>query len=199
MVKFLVNFSLKSISVYFFFFLMNSNVVFSNENVFSNLDKLHSTLTQISKNIINKQKIDVIEATIHQAYDLDKMSRIILGDYWTKSSYEEREKFKKNFALYISRNYFKRFSKIEKFTYNYKGFDNIGSNYKIAYFEFKFNEDEIFNINYMLIERKEWLVFDVLIDGSISEIATKKSEFTETLENGGVQSLVNLLKTKSKI
>ena len=53
------------------------------------------------------------------------------------------------------------------------------------------------NLNYMLIKNKEeWLIFDVLINGSISEVATKKSEFAETLKLGGIRSLIDLISNK---
>ena len=41
--------------------------------------------------------------------------------------------------------------------------------------------------------KNKWLIFDVLLNGSISEIATKKSEFHETLNNGGITSLISLI------
>ena len=37
-----------------------------------------------------------------------------------------------------------------------------------------------------------------LFNGSISEIATKKSEFHETLSNGGINAVVNIISEKLK-
>ena len=49
----------------------------------------------------------------------------------------------------------------------------------------------------MLIKKNDrWFIFDVLLNGSISEIATKKSEFRETLNNGGLSSLIILITEK---
>ena len=49
----------------------------------------------------------------------------------------------------------------------------------------------------MLIKKNnKWLIFDVLLNGSISEIATKKSEFNETLNNGGINSLIQMINKK---
>ena len=61
----------------------------------------------------------------------------------------------------------------------------------------RFGEEEKLKINYMLIKNNnKWLIFDVLLNGSISEIATKKSEFSETLNNGGIISLISLITKK---
>jgi len=62
---------------------------------------------------------------------------------------------------------------------------------------FKFSKTEKLKINYMLIKNhNKWLIFDILLNGSISEIATKKSEFNETLNNGGITSLISLINEK---
>ena len=127
------------------------------------------------------------------------MSKIILGDAWAHSIQNDREKFIEKFTLYISSSYIDRFKDIKGFNYEYKGVDSIGENYQIAYSIFKFDQTEILKINYMLIKNKnKWLIFDVLFNGSISEIATKKSEFNETLKNGDINSLINLISEKLK-
>ena len=51
------------------------------------------------------------------------------------------------------------------------------------------------SINYLLSSQgSQWKIFDVLLAGSISEIATKKSEFKLFLENGNINPLIEALK-----
>ena len=57
------------------------------------------------------------------------------------------------------------------------------------------NKDKI-KINYLLINNRGWRIFDVLIDGTVSEISTKKSEFSKYLKGGGVDLLIKELKNK---
>ena len=119
------------------------------------------------------------------------MSKIILGKHWDQSKPDERRKFINKFSSFIASTYLKKFMEIQKFNYEYKGFDNLGKNYRIVHVIFKFNETEELRINYILINhQKSWLIFDTLLDGSISEIAIKKSEFNETLQKGGINSLI---------
>ena len=55
-------------------------------------------------------------------------------------------------------------------------------------------------INYLLTSQdNSWKIFDVLLDGTISEIATKKSEFRNFINNGDIANLINALRVKTNI
>ena len=188
--------NLKSIFVYFFF-LFPEFVLSSNKEIIATLDKLHTIIKEISENKIDKNKINKVGEVVSNSYDVKKMSKIILGKFWAESKVHEREKFIEKFTLYISTNYFNRFRDRKDFDYEYKDIDNIGKDYRIAHTIFKFGETEKLKINYMLIKNhNKWLIFDVLLNGSISEIATKKSEFNETLNKGGITFLISLIDKK---
>ena len=194
--KCLFNLNLKSIFVYFFF-LFPEFVLSSNKEIIATLDKLHTIIKEISENKIEKNKMNKVGEVVSNSYDVKKMSKIILGKFWAESKVHEREKFIEKFTLYISTNYFNRFRDRKDFDYEYKDIDNIGKDYRIAHTIFKFGETEKLKINYMLIKNhNKWLIFDVLLNGSISEIATKKSEFNETLNKGGITFLISLIDKK---
>ena len=194
--KCLFNLNLKSIFVYFFF-LFPGLVFSSNQEIIDTLDKLHTTIKEISEKKIDKNNINYVDEIVSNTYDIKKMSKIILGKFWSESKAHDKAKFIEKFTLYISSNYINRFRDKKDFNYEYKDIDKIGENYRIAYTIFKFSEKEKLKINYMLIKNhNKWLIFDVLLNGSISEIATKKSEFNETLNNGGITSLISLINKK---
>ena len=197
--KCLFNLHLKSIFVYFFF-LFPQLVSSSDQEIFITLDKLHKTIKEISEKKVDKNNMNYISQIVSDTYDIKKMSKIILGNSWTLSNPSERERFIKVFNSYISSNYIDRFQNKKEFDYQYRGIDSLGENYRIAYTIFKFGKKERLKINYMLIKNQnKWLIFDILLNGSISEIATKKSEFKETLSNGGINSLISLISKKLKI
>ena len=57
------------------------------------------------------------------------------------------------------------------------------------------SNDEKVSISYLLsLKRQEWKIFDVLLAGSVSEIATKKSEFKSFIANGNINPLIDALK-----
>ena len=183
----------------FFFFLTNFQLHANDPNirVFKTLDQLHTMIKKICIKEITQSEIVSIEEVISKTYDIKKMSKIILSRYWVEDKTEENNKFIEVFTSYISRNYLKRFDKVESIDIVYKSVEDIGENYKVAQVSYKFNNTDNLNLNYMLIKNKEeWLIFDVLINGSISEVATKKSEFAETLKLGGIRSLIDLISNK---
>ena len=60
--------------------------------------------------------------------------------------------------------------------------NQAGKNYRMAKTKLIINSKDIVPLNYLLDQtNNSWKIFDVLIDGSISEIATKKSEFINFL------------------
>ena len=193
MCKYLFNLSLKSIFVYFFF-LFPGLVFSSNQEIIDTLDKLHTTIKEISEKKIDKNNINYVDRIVSNTYDIKKMSKIILGKFWSESKAHDKAKFVEKFTLYISSNYINRFKDKKDFNYEYEDIDKIGENYRLAHTIFKFGETEKLKVNYMLIKKDDkWFIFDVLLNGSISEIATKKSEFHETLNNGGITSLISLI------
>ena len=60
------------------------------------------------------------------------------------------------------------------------------------------NQRDKINIDYLLALRKNnWKIFDVLLAESISEIATKKSEFNRFVKDGKIDSLIKALEEKN--
>jgi phospholipid transport system substrate-binding protein len=56
------------------------------------------------------------------------------------------------------------------------------------------------NIDYIMRRNGDtWLISDVYLDGAISEVATRRSEFAATLKSGGIDGLIAALNRKADI
>ena len=119
--KCLFNLNLKSIFVYFFF-ICPQLVFSSDQEIYLTLDKLHTTIKEISEKKIDKNNMNYIAQIVSDTYDIKKMSKIILGNSWTLSNPSDRERFVNVFNLYISSNYIDRFHNKKEFDYQYKPF-----------------------------------------------------------------------------
>jgi ABC-type transporter MlaC component len=54
--------------------------------------------------------------------------------------------------------------------------------------------------DYMMRRKGEsWLISDIYLDGAISEVATRRSEFSTILRNEGIDSLIAALNRKADI
>ena len=63
----------------------------------------------------------------------------------------------------------------------------------------KANGDPV-NVDYMMRRNgNSWLISDVYLDGAISEVATRRSEFGAILKNEGIDGLIAALNRKADI
>ena len=51
----------------------------------------------------------------------------------------------------------------------------------------------------MRLNGDNWLVFDIYLDGAISEVATRRSEFAAILKTEGIDGLISALDRKAEI
>jgi phospholipid transport system substrate-binding protein len=56
------------------------------------------------------------------------------------------------------------------------------------------------NVDYMMRRNGDvWLISDIYLDGTISEVATRRSEFAAILKNDGIDGLIAALNRKADI
>lgn len=160
------------------------------------ISKLHQGLKKISG-----QNVGIYNTTkklITETYNTEKMLKMIIGDSWKNLNKEIKKEIINVFEEYIAKNYIKRFSKIKNLQFSSLEEKKIG-NYKTVKSNLILDNDEKISISYLLSpKRQEWKIFDVLLAGSVSEIATKKSEFKSFIVDGNINPLIDALKKKNK-
>ena len=161
------------------------------------ISKLHQGLKKISG-----QNVGIYNTTkklITETYDTEKMLKMIIGDSWKNLNNEIKKEIINVFEEYIAKNYIKRFSKIKNLQFSSLEEKKIGT-YKTVKSNLILSNDEKVSISYLLsLKRQEWKIFDVLLAGSVSEIATKKSEFKSFIADGNINPLIDALKKKNKM
>ena len=172
-------------------------VSFSEEKL-KNIILLQNGLIDISKNK-NKDFFKSTLILVEKTYNSEKMIRMIIGKEWNEFSQSQKKQIHKVFQEYISLNYNQRFRKINEPNFKINGKKKIGEKYFYVQTPLIIKDQEKVEINYLLnqTEKKEWKIFDVLLAGSISEIATKKSEFSKIIKDKGIDHLIESLKKKN--
>jgi len=180
----------KRIILFLFFFSFS---VKSEELSIQAVNKLQEILLEITE---KKETISFDKTTqsITKFYDTRKMIRMIIGDKWKKISESKKDEVTLLFGKYIAQNYIKQFSKFNSIQFNSKGTKKIGEKYLLVKSVLILNKKDKIKINYLLINNKGWKIFDVLIDGTISEVSTKKSEFSKYLQDGNIDLLIKELR-----
>ena len=161
------------------------------------VNNLHSGLKKVSEKSSNSPN-DLVNL-IKNTYNAEKMIAKIIGDTWKKTIKKEQEEIVIIFQEYIAKNYFNRFKKIKNPTFNYKESKKIGENFTLVKTVLSIDKEEV-SISYLLLfDENKWKIFDVLLAGSISEIATKKSEFSGFISEGKITPLIDALKKQNLV
>ena len=184
-------------SLIFSLFLFFSTNINCSEKAIAKIEEFHRSLKNTNYNIktMNEKK-EFLRNIIAKTFDYEKMIRFIYGRTWKDLNIELQNELSLVFLDYISFNYANRFKNIESLDFEYIGSEEIDDK-KIVKTNLKINDDEPIKIDYLLVNNGEkWRVFDVLLTGSISEIATKKSEFFSIIKNEGAKGLIKKIKEK---
>ena len=158
-----------------------------------NIEELHNGLKTIS----SKSSLGKIIKLIENTYRVEKMLSLIVGKEWSNVNNQQKIELKNVFTEYIAKNYIRRFGKIKNFNFSITTKKNVGKNYRMVK-TFLTLENEKISINYLLNQKdNQWKIFDVLLAGSVSEIATKKSEFSSFISKNKVESLIQAIRNKN--
>ena len=162
------------------------------------VNNLHIGLKKISEK--NIKSYNNLISLVKNTYNTETMIAKIIGDTWKKISRKEKDEIVTIFQEYIAINYFKRFKKIKNPTFIFKESKKIGEKFILVKTNLVVDKEEGIPINYLLLlNNNKWRIFDVLLAGSISEIATKKSEFSRFISDGKITPLINALKKQNSI
>ena len=170
----------------------------SKSKVLASVDELHESLIKISNKTITSDNLAVIDDVVKNSYDLEKMGEIIIGVDWKKMDIKTQKEFINVFKRFISVNYFRRFYKIDALDFEHQTVKVIGDKFKLASVILTADNEKL-KIDYLLgFKNEKWKIFDVLLDGSISEVATKKSDFKKIIKEEGVSGLVKNLSIRNQ-
>ena len=170
----------------------------SESKVLAGLNELHDSLIKISNKTINSDNLALIDDVVKNSYDLEKMGKIIIGVDWKQMDTKSKKEFINVFKRFISVNYFRRFNKINELDFEHQTVKVIGDKFKLARVILTADNEKL-KMDYLLgFKNEKWKIFDVLIDGSISEVATKKSDFKKIIKEEGVNGLVKNLRIRKQ-
>tara|TARA_X000000950_G_scaffold283210_1_gene383560 strand:- start:488 stop:1390 length:903 start_codon:yes stop_codon:yes gene_type:complete len=174
----------------------NQNLI--KRNPTDTVSLLHDGLRTSHKE--NFKNYNLIKNLVAQTYNVEKMISIIIGKKWNQIKAVKQKEIISVFNEYVIKNYIKRFKKIKQIDFENLSSKEVRKNYYLVKTKLKILEEEDVKIDYLLIKNNgEWKIFDVLLAGSVSEIATKKSEFNSFISNNNIEGLIQALKSKNSV
>ena len=171
----------------------------SESKVLESVNALHESLIKISNKKIKSKNLALMDDVVKNSYDLEKMGKMIIGVKWKKVEIKMQKEFIDVFKRFISVNYLRRFNKINDLDFEHQSVRVIEDKFRLAGV-ILIADNERIKIDYLLgFKNDRWKIFDVLLDGSISEIATKKSDFKKIINEEGLSGLIKNLRVRNQL
>jgi phospholipid transport system substrate-binding protein len=144
-----------------------------------------------------KGRYQRLEPVVLTTFDVPFMTRLSVGPLWAKLSPDEKQRASKAFARYITATYAIQFD-----DYGGEKFEVLGEqpikHATIVKTQLVKPDGEKVAINYALHDNDiAWQIRDVYLAGTISELATRRSDFAATLRSGGIEALISRLNKKA--
>jgi len=136
---------------------------------------------------------------IARTFDLALMSRIAVGPQWTQLRPDQQERVSAAFSRYTVSVYANRFDDYGGERFEVDPEAATTANGVLVHTRLVKSNGEKVELDYLMRERPggPWQVIDVYLSGTISELATRRSEFLAVLQKDGADGLVRMLDSRT--
>jgi phospholipid transport system substrate-binding protein len=140
-----------------------------------------------------------LEPVVRSTFDLPLMARLAVGPAWAGLSDGQRQQVSEAFGRYISAVYAERFDSYSGEQLQVAGEQPVAAGV-IVHSRIVKADGEPVSIDYLLRQNAGgWQISDVYLDGTISELATRRSEFAAILRSRGIDGLISTLNRKAEL
>ena len=165
------------------------------DSVYSFYDTLLTTMKN-GRTLGQSGRYARLTPVIGRLFDVPLMARLAVGPSWTTLSPTQQQQVTEAFGHYISATYADRFDSYSGEQLQVTGDQPYGAEVIVQTKITKSKGDSV-SLNYRMRENAgSWQISDVYMDGSISQLATQRSEFHSILEREGVDGLIMALNRK---
>lgn len=138
--------------------------------------------------------------SIIEAFDLPKMASVAVGGAWKQMSPDQHQRLVDAFARYFVAVHASRLDGFSGEQFKVVSSAELpAKNGYIVKAQFVRTNGNAENIDYVLQENgdKHWQIVDLFYKSSISEIATRRSEYTAVIKNSGIERLIAAMDEKT--
>jgi phospholipid transport system substrate-binding protein len=140
-----------------------------------------------------------LEPVIRRTFDLPLMARLSVGPSWATLTETQRQQVTESFGRYISAIYADRFDSYAGQRLQVIGEEPAVAGIMVRSQIVKANGEPV-EVDYMMRRYGDsWLISDIYLDGTISEVAIRRSEFAAILKSQGIDGLIAALNRKADI
>ncbi len=161
-------------------------------------DALLETM-KVAKATPVRKRYDRLEPAIRAMFDLPAMTRIAVGPAWSTLSPEDQQAIVDAFSRFTIATYAYRFDGYSGEHFEVAPTPDARGDNKLVHTTLVKANGEKVPLNYLMHDTPAgWKATDVYLNGTISELATRRSEFSSILRDGGPKALVERLKVQTE-
>lgn len=140
-----------------------------------------------------------LEPVVRRSFDIPYMTRVAFGSSWSSLPDAKRQQLTEAFGRYITATWADRFDSYSGEKLEVGGERPYGAAVLVDTRIVKADGEPV-SINYLMRRDGDaWRIGDVYLTGTISELATRRSEFSSVLRSQGVDGLIDALNRKATI
>jgi len=162
------------------------------------VDALHENLISVmkdAKKLGYDGRFDQLEPVISELFDIPFMAEKSIGRYWKTADEENRAHLLATFERFTVANYAGRFT-----GYSEQFFETLKEQPSrhgtvLVYSRLVLGNGEIVQLNYRLRPSEDdgWRIIDVLLNGTVSELALRRSEYSSLIKREGFAALMSAI------
>ena len=156
------------------------------------------TVMKQAKELGIRGRYDKLAPVIRTTFDLASMTRIAVGPTWNSIKPGEQSALVEGFSHMTIATYANRFDGYSGERFEVDATPETRANGRIVKTKLVQSNGTPVPLNYLLRGSGDnWKVVDVYLSGTISELATRRSEFEAILKSGGPSALIESLRQQA--
>lgn len=155
-------------------------------------------IMQQAKQLTFDQRFQLLAGPVSSTLNLPLMSRIAVGARWAQMTPDQQQRVTDAFGRYMISMYASRFDGYSGERFEVEPQPKNSANGLLVQTRIIKSNGEPVTVNYLMRQGGPggWQVIDIFLNGTISELATRRSEFASVLQRGGAEGLVQTLEAR---
>ncbi|MGB0683848.1 MAG: ABC transporter substrate-binding protein [Magnetovibrionaceae bacterium] len=151
-----------------------------------------------AEDMTTRQRYDALLPTVEQTFHLGLMTRFVTDGHWQDGTAEERADMTKAFTRMNLATLATLFDGYSGQVFVTDGVESASQGRVLVKTRIVSPDGDFHSLTYVAKELSgRWWLIDVIVNNSITELATRRSEYRSTLQAGGLPALAGLLNSKA--
>lgn len=159
----------------------------------------HTALLHAMHDAAYQDRYDALAPAMNRAFDFATMTRIAIGPSWYNMQHEQQDALIDAFRRFSIANYASQFDQYSGERFEAAGASEPAPQGLIVATVMQPAQGKAIKFNYLMHRTAGgWRIVDIYLDGTISQLAVRRSEFASVLAQSGADGLRQLLDQKAK-